>query len=125
MTGTEKKIVYMDHAATTYAAPEVVEAMLPYFSEKFGNPSSVYGIGQENKAAVDEARAKVAAAINAEPNEIYFTAGGTESDNWALKGVAFANIRKGKPKENTSSPLPLSTTPFFMPPSGFSRRDLR
>lgn len=96
MTGTEKKIVYMDHAATTYAAPEVVEAMLPYFSEKFGNPSSVYGIGQENKAAVDEARAKVAAAINAEPNEIYFTAGGTESDNWVLKGVAFANIRKGK-----------------------------
>lgn len=96
MTGTEKKIVYMDHAATTYAAPEVVEAMLPYFSEKFGNPSSVYGIGQENKAAVDVARAKVAAAINAEPNEIYFTAGGTESDNWALKGVAFANIRKGK-----------------------------
>ena len=96
MTGTEKKIVYMDHAATTYAAPEVVEAMLPYFSEKFGNPSSVYGIGQENKAAVDEARAKVAAAINAEPNEIYFTAGGTESDNWVLKGFAFANIRKGK-----------------------------
>lgn len=96
MTGTEKKIVYMDHAATTYAAPEVVEAMLPYFSEKFGNPSSVYGIGQENKAAVEEARAKVAAAIHAEPNEIYFTAGGTESDNWALKGVAFANIRKGK-----------------------------
>ncbi|HJK65673.1 MAG TPA: cysteine desulfurase NifS [Methanocorpusculum sp.] len=86
----------MDHAATTYAAPEVVEAMLPYFSEKFGNPSSVYGIGQENKAAVEEARAKVAAAINAEPNEIYFTAGGTESDNWVLKGVAFANIRKGK-----------------------------
>ena len=96
MTGTEKKIVYMDHAATTYAAPEVVEAMLPYFSEKFGNPSSVYGIGQENTAAVEEARAKVAAAINAEPNEIYFTAGGTESDNWVLKGVAFANIRKGK-----------------------------
>lgn len=96
MTGTEKKIVYMDHAATTYAAPEVVEAMLPYFSEKFGNPSSVYGIGQENKAAVEDARAKVAAAINAEPNEIYFTAGGTESDNWVLKGVAFANIRKGK-----------------------------
>ncbi|HJK08774.1 MAG TPA: aminotransferase class V-fold PLP-dependent enzyme, partial [Methanocorpusculum sp.] len=86
----------MDHAATTYAAPEVVEAMLPYFSEKFGNPSSVYGIGQENKVAVEEARAKVAAAINAEPNEIYFTAGGTESDNWVLKGVAFANIRKGK-----------------------------
>lgn len=96
MTGTDKKIVYMDHAATTYAAPEVVEAMLPYFSEKFGNPSSVYSIGQENKAVIDAARAKVAAAINAEPNEIYFTAGGSESDNWVLKGVAFANIRKGK-----------------------------
>lgn len=96
MTGTDKKIVYMDHAATTYAAPEVVEAMLPYFSEKFGNPSSVYSIGQENKAAIDAARAQVAAAINAEPNEIYFTAGGSESDNWVLKGVAFANIRKGK-----------------------------
>ncbi|MDV0444361.1 cysteine desulfurase NifS [Methanorbis rubei] len=86
----------MDHAATTYAAPEVVAEMLPYFSEKFGNPSSVYNIGQENKTAVDAARAKVAAAINAEPNEIYFTAGGSESDNWALKGVAFANSRKGK-----------------------------
>lgn len=96
MTETDKKIVYMDHAATTYAAPEVVAAMLPYFSEKFGTPSSVYSIGQENKAAIDEARAKVAAAINAEPNEIYFTAGGSESDNWVFKGVAFANIRKGK-----------------------------
>ncbi|MDR3102681.1 MAG: cysteine desulfurase NifS [Methanocalculaceae archaeon] len=92
----DKKIVYMDHAATTYAAPEVVEAMLPYFSEKFGNPSSVYSIGQENKAAIDEARAKVAAAINADPNEIYFTAGGSESDNWVFKGAAFANTRKGK-----------------------------
>lgn len=96
MTETDKKLVYMDHAATTYAAPEVVEAMLPYFSEKFGNPSSVYSIGQENKAAIDAARARVAAALNAEPNEIYFTAGGSESDNWVLKGVAFANMRKGK-----------------------------
>ena len=86
----------MDHAATTYAAPEVVEAMIPYFSEKFGNPSSVYSIGQENKAAIDTARAQVAAAINADPSEIYFTAGGSESDNWALKGTAFANARKGK-----------------------------
>ncbi len=96
MTGTDKKIVYMDHAATTYAAKEVVDAMLPYFSEHFGNPSSVYSIGQENKAAIDAARAKVAAAINADPGEIYFTAGGSESDNWVLKGIAFANIRKGK-----------------------------
>ena len=96
MTGTDKKIVYMDHAATTYAAKEVVDAMLTYFSEHFGNPSSVYSIGQENKAAIDAARAKVAAAINADPGEIYFTAGGSESDNWVLKGIAFANIRKGK-----------------------------
>lgn len=86
----------MDHAATTYAAEEVVQAMLPYFSEKFGNPSSVYSLGQETKAAIDQARRKVADAINAEPGEIYFTAGGSESDNWALKGVALANIRKGK-----------------------------
>lgn len=86
----------MDHAATTYAAEEVLQAMLPYFSEKFGNPSSVYAIGQETKAAIDQARRQVADAINAEPGEIYFTAGGSESDNWALKGVALANVRKGK-----------------------------
>ncbi|MDO5845853.1 MAG: aminotransferase class V-fold PLP-dependent enzyme, partial [Methanocorpusculum sp.] len=86
----------MDHAATTYAADEVVDAMLPYFSEKFGNPSSVYSIGAENKDAVTKAREAVARAINAEPDEIYFTNGGTESDNWALKGIAFANERKGK-----------------------------
>jgi cysteine desulfurase len=87
--------VYLDHAATTYTAPEVVEAMLPYFSENFGNPSSVYRIGRENHAAIEEARAKVAKAVNAEPEEIFFTGGGTESDNWALKGVAFANQKKG------------------------------
>jgi len=91
-----KKIIYMDHAATTYTAKEVVEAMLPYFSEEFGNPSSVYSIGQSNKTALDLARKQVASAINAQPDEIYFTNGGTESDNWALKGVAFANERKGK-----------------------------
>lgn len=92
----DKKIIYMDHAATTYTAKEVVEAMLPYFSEKFGNPSSVYSIGQSNKTALDLARKQVASTINAQPDEIYFTNGGTESDNWALKGVAFANERKGK-----------------------------
>ncbi len=90
------KIIYMDHAATTYTAPEVVDAMLPYFTEKFGNPSSMYSIGAENKDAVTTAREQVARALNAEPDEIYFTNGGTESDNWALKGVAFANARKGK-----------------------------
>jgi len=92
----DKKIIYMDHAATTYTAKEVVEAMLPYFSDEFGNPSSVYSIGQSNKKVLDQARKQVASAINAQPDEIYFTNGGTESDNWALKGVAFANERKGK-----------------------------
>jgi len=91
-----EKIIYMDHAATTYTAKEVVEAMLPYFSEEFGNPSSVYSIGQSNKKTLDLARKQVASSINAQPDEIYFTNGGTESDNWALKGVAFANERKGK-----------------------------
>ncbi len=91
-----EKIIYMDHAATTYTAEEVVKAMLPYFSEEFGNPSSVYSIGQSNKTALDLPRKQVASAINAQPDEIYFTNGGTESDNWALKGVAFANERKGK-----------------------------
>ena len=91
-----EKIIYMDHAATTYAAKEVVEAILPYFSEEFGNPSSVYSIGQSNKIALDIARKQVALAIHAGPDEIFFTNGGTESDNWALKGVAFANERKGK-----------------------------
>ncbi len=91
-----EKIIYMDHAATTYTAEEVVKAMLPYISEEFGNPSSVYSIGQSNKTALDLPRKQVASAINAQPDEIYFTNGGTESDNWALKGVAFANERKGK-----------------------------
>jgi cysteine desulfurase len=92
----DKKIIYMDHAATTYTAKEVVEAMIPYFSDEFGNPSSVYSIGQSNKKVLDLARKQAASAINAQPDEIFFTNGGTESDNWALKGAAFANERKGK-----------------------------
>ena len=91
-----QKIVYMDHAATTYTAPEVVEAMIPYFSEYFGNPSSVYAIGELSKSAIETARKQTAAVLNAEPEEIFFTSGGTEADNWALKGVALANQRKGK-----------------------------
>ena len=85
----------MDHAATTPARPEVIEVMLPYFSERFGNPSSLYALAREAKEAVEEARGRVAAAIGADPEEIYFTAGGTEADNWAIKGVAAANRRKG------------------------------
>ncbi|WP_292383632.1 cysteine desulfurase NifS [Methanoculleus sp. UBA430] len=90
-----KRTVYMDHAATTPTRPEVARAMLPYFSERFGNPSSLYALAREAKEAVEEARGKVAAAIGATPEEVFFTAGGTEADNWAIKGVAAANKKKG------------------------------
>lgn len=89
------KPVYMDYAATTYVKPEVLSEMLPYFTEKYGNPSSIYSISRETKRAIDMARDRVAKAINAESNEIYFTGGGSEADNWALKGIAFANFNKG------------------------------
>jgi len=90
-----KKVVYMDHAATTPTKPEVLEEMMPFFTEKFGNPSSVYSIGRESRAAIDTARQRVANSLGASMDEIYFTAGGSESDNWALKGIAFANRDKG------------------------------
>jgi cysteine desulfurase len=91
----EKRIVYMDHSATTYVRKEVLDAMVPYYAEHFGNPSSIYNIARQSKKAVDTARAQVATALGAEPDEIYFTSGGSESDNWALKGVASANRKKG------------------------------
>jgi cysteine desulfurase len=90
-----RRSVYMDHAATTPTRPEVARAMLPYFSERFGNPSSLYTLAREAKEAVEEARGRVAAAIGADPEEIYFTAGGTAADNWAIKGMAAANRKKG------------------------------
>ncbi|MGB8452593.1 MAG: cysteine desulfurase NifS [Anaerocolumna sp.] len=90
----EKKI-YLDNAATTKTRPEVVEAMLPYFTESFGNPSSVYELATQNKKAVDEARGIIAKALGAEIPDIYFTAGGTEADNWALKATAEAYASKG------------------------------
>lgn len=90
----EKKI-YLDNAATTKTRPAVVEAMLPYFTENFGNPSSVYELATQNKKAVDNARDIIAKALGAQSNEIYFTAGGTESDNWAIKGTAEAYKDKG------------------------------
>lgn len=92
----EDKAVYMDNSATTPVRKEVVEAMLPYMTENFGNPSSIYEIGKISKYAIDRARKKAADAIGAEESEIYFTSGGTESDNWAIKGIAFANRNKGK-----------------------------
>lgn len=87
--------IYLDHAATTPVKPEVLEAMLPYFTQNFGNPSSVYGLARINKQAIDESRTTIALAIGASPNEIFFTSGGTESDNWAIKGLAEANKVKG------------------------------
>jgi len=92
----EKRFVYMDHAATTFTKPEVAEAMLPFLKEHFGNPSSLYSIGREGKEAVEIAREQLARALGADPEEIYFTSGGTESDNWAVKGTAFARRKKGK-----------------------------
>jgi cysteine desulfurase len=87
--------IYLDHAATTPTHPEVVKAMLPYFSDAFGNPSTLYSYGQEARKAVEEARNKIASLINAQNEEIVFTSGGTEADNFAIKGVAYANEHKG------------------------------
>ena len=87
--------IYLDHAATTPTHPEVVKAMLPYLTDAFGNPSSIHSYGQEAKGAVDEARIKLAELIGAGSEDIVFTSGGTEADNYALKGVAYANEQKG------------------------------
>ena len=89
------KLIYLDNAATTKTAPEVVEAMLPYFTENFGNPSSVYSFASKNKEAISKQRDIIANALGAKTNEIYFTAGGSESDNWALKATAEAYKAKG------------------------------
>ena len=86
---------YFDNAATTRTDDEVLKEMLPYFSENYGNPSSIYKLGRTNRRAVEIAREQVAKAINADPNEIYFTAGGSESDNTAIRGIAYAYKQKG------------------------------
>ncbi|AYE33165.1 cysteine desulfurase NifS [Clostridium septicum] len=89
------KTVYMDYAATTYVKPEVLDEMMPYFTEKFGNPSSFYGISRETKKAIDSGREKISKALNCDLNEVYFTGGGSEADNWAIKGIAWAHKNKG------------------------------
>ena len=89
-------MIYLDNAATTKTAPEVVEAMLPFYTENYGNPSSIYGLGSKAKKAVNAAREIIAESLGARPEEIYFTAGGSESDNWALKAVADSYGDKGK-----------------------------
>lgn len=90
------KLIYLDHAATTKVDPRVLQEMLPYFTENFGNPSAFYSIARDAKNVVEESREVIAKAINADPAEIYFTAGGTESDNWALISTAEAYASKGK-----------------------------
>ena len=89
------KRIYMDNAATTRVKQEVLEEMLPFFTENYGNPSSIYALGGKSKSAVEKARGQVAEALNADKKEIYFTGGGSESDNWAIKGVALKNRDKG------------------------------
>ena len=97
------RIVYADNAATTAVSTQVLEAMLPYYKEVYGNPSSLYAAGQKAKAALDQARADAAACLGADPDEIYFTSCGTESDNWAIKGAAHAMKKKGKTHIVTSA----------------------
>jgi cysteine desulfurase len=90
-----KKTIYLDNAATTRTAPEVVEAMLPYFTENYGNPSSVYELASGSKKAISTAREQIATTLGCKENEIYFTAGGTEADNWALEATVEAYKEKG------------------------------
>ena len=94
--------VYLDNAATTQVRPEVMQKMLPYFTECFGNPSSIYDLGQQASDAVAEARGIIASALGVDDTEIFFTSGGSESDNWAIKGVAYANAHKGRHIVTTS-----------------------
>jgi cysteine desulfurase len=97
ISAKEKRVmIYMDHSATTPVDPRVVEAMAPYWTEFFGNPSSVYGLGRRSAAAMEDARRKVAGALNCQPAEVVFTSCGTESDNLAIRGVALAAAAKGK-----------------------------
>ena len=90
-----KDLIYLDHAATTAVSPAVMSEMIPYFNEKFGNPSSIYEFASNNKEAINRARISVADLINANPEDIYFTAGGSEADNWAVKEVVRALRKKG------------------------------
>ena len=100
--------IYLDNAATTAVSQPVMEAMLPYYMQVYGNPSSIHSTGRDAKKAVERARRQVAATLGCSAQEIYFTAGGSESDNWALKGI--------------SSPRRLSITPSCIPASGWKRR---
>ena len=91
-----KKMIYLDNAATTPTAPEVIEAMLPFYERRYGNPSALYDLGQKSHDAIEESRQIIAHSIGAQPEEIYFTAGGSESDNWALKCTAESMVMRGR-----------------------------
>lgn len=91
-----ERFVYADNSATTSVSQEVLEAMIPFFMDKYGNPSSIYRIGREAKKALEDARAKIALCIGAKPEEILFTSGGSEADNWAIKEIALAGLKRGK-----------------------------
>ena len=107
----DKKVIYLDHAATTATRPEVLEAMLPYFTENYGNPSSIYELGSKNKQIVTESREIIGKALGTDAQNIYFTAGGSEADNWALVATAEAF----KNKEIILSHQRSNTMPFCIP----------
>src|ERR1035437_1285542 len=116
------KPIYLDYNATTPIAPQVVEAMLPYLQQHFGNPSTTYEYGLRTKEAVEHAREKVASLLSAKPDEITFTSGGTESDNHAIIGVALANAHKGKHiiTANIEHPAVINTCRYLEQRLGFS-----
>ena len=118
----KQRFVYADNAATTRISEHVLNEMIPFLKDHYGNPSSIYSVGREAKVALEEARGKVAKALNADPNEIYFTAGGSEADNWAIRSIAELMAKKGK---NTSSPQILSIMRYFTPCSHCKIRDLK
>ena len=95
---TSDQPVYLDHAATTPVAPEVLSAMLPYFGEKFANPASIYALASEARAAVENAREIIAESVGVQPDEVFFTSGGTESNNWVIKGTAASTLAKSQPE---------------------------
>ena len=101
----QNRIIYVDNAATTPLSKEAFEAMKPWLTEKWGNPSSIYSIARDSRRAIEKAREDVAAAIGAKPEEIYFTSGGTESDNWAIKSSAKAFAKKGRHMISSSSTM--------------------
>ena len=121
MTSSDERINYLDHAATTPVRPEVLEKMLPYFTQKFGNPSSLYSLAGEARYGLDEAREQVASVLGCRSGEIVFTGGGSESNNLAIKGTAAMR----SPAGGTSSPRLSSITPSFTPLNNSKNWDTR